>query len=185
MRKIIVNIAASADGFISRPDGGIDWLDRPRIKGDYGLPAFMKSVDTILYGRKTYDTAMKYGGLGVFGPNITHFVFSKRARRPKPDVTFVKESIPAFCRKLRKKPGKNIWMMGGGQIIGAFLDAGEIDELMIHVIPVFIGEGIPLIAPRHCTIPLRLLKSRAFSDGVVGLHYAVEKAPKAKKRRKR
>lgn len=185
MRKIIVNIATSADGFISRLDGGIDWLDRPRIKGDYGLPAFAKSIDTILYGRKTYDTARKLGGLGVFGPNIQHFVFSRRARRPKPDVTFVKESISAFTRKLRKKPGKNVWMMGGGQIIGAFLDVGEIDELMINVIPVFIGEGIPLIAPRYCTIPLKLLKSRAFSDGVVGLHYQVEHPRTTKKRTQR
>lgn len=185
MRKIIVNIATSADGFISRLDGGIDWLERPRIKGDYGLPAFAKSIDTILYGRKTYDTAMKLGGLGVFGPNIKHFVFSRRRRRPAPDATFVRESIPAFIRKLRKKPGKNIWMMGGGQIIGSFLDAGEIDELMINVIPVFIGEGIPLIAPRHCTIPLKLLKSRAYSDGVVGLHYAVDKTTKPRTKRKR
>jgi len=183
MRKIIVNIATSADGFISRPDGGIDWLDRPRIKGDYGLPAFAKSIDTILYGRKTYDVAMKLGGLAMFGEGITHFVFSRKSRRPKPGVEFVNGSIPAFVRRLKKKPGKNIWMMGGGEIIGAFLDTGQIDEFMIHVIPVFIGEGVPLIAPRHCTIPLKLLASRKFNDGVVRLHYAVDHSPRPQKNR--
>ena len=67
-------------------------------------------------------------------------------------------------------------MMGGGGIIASFLDEGEIDEFIIHVIPTFIGEGIPLIAPSHRTVPLKLLSTKKYSDGVVRLHYAVEKA---------
>jgi len=67
-------------------------------------------------------------------------------------------------------------MMGGGGIISSFLDAGEIDEFIIHVIPVFIGEGIPLIAPRHRTVPLKLLSTKKFPDGVVRLHYKVSEA---------
>jgi dihydrofolate reductase len=177
MRKIIVNIATSADGFIARPDGGIDWLDRPRIKGDYGLPAFSRSVDTILYGRKTYDVAIELGGVEMFGAGIRHVVFSRRKRRPSGAVEFARGPIGPFAKRLRAGRGKNVWMMGGGEIIGAFLDAGGIDEFMIHVIPVFIGEGIPLIAPRHRKIPLKLLATRRFSDGVVRLHYAVERAP--------
>ena len=174
MRKIIVNIATSADGFIARADGGIDWLDRPRIKGDYGLPAFARSVDTILYGRKTYDLAIRLGGVEMFGDGIRHIVFSRRKRKPKGGVEFVRGPIGPFAKRLRASRGKNIWMMGGGDIIGAFLDAGGIDEFMIHVIPVFIGEGIPLIAPRHLTIPLKLRATRKFSDGVVRLHYKIE-----------
>jgi len=81
---------------------------------------------------------------------------------------------------LRAQKGKDIWMMGGGGIIGSFLDAGAIDEFIIHVIPTFIGEGIPLIAPRHRTVPLKLLAVKKFSDGVVRLHYSVEsRKPKA------
>jgi dihydrofolate reductase len=175
LRKIIVNIATSADGFIARADGGIDWLDRPRIKGDYGLPAFSRSVDTIIYGRKTYDLAMKLGGVEMFGDGIRHIVFSRRKRKTKGSVEFVRGPIGPFAKRLRVDGGKNIWMMGGGGIIGAFLDSGGIDEFMIHVIPVFIGEGIPLIAPRHCTIPLKLLATKKFSDGVVRLHYGVER----------
>lgn len=184
MRRIIVNIATSADGFIARADGGIDWLDRPRIKGDYGLPAFSRSVDTIIYGRKTYDLAMRLGGIEMFGKGIRHIVFSRRKRKPNGGVEFVRGPIGPFAKRLRAGRGKNIWMMGGGDIIGAFLDADGIDEFMIHVIPVFIGEGIPLIAPRHCTIPLKLLATCKFSDGVVRLHYRVEpKAAKARARR--
>jgi dihydrofolate reductase len=188
-RKIIVHIATSADGFIARKDGGIDWLDRPAPKGvDYGLAAFYKSIDTILYGRKTYDVAVKFVEDGIAIPTdarVRNYVFSRR-RSPKkilPGFEFVKEPIRKFTKRLRAQKGKNIWMMGGGGLIASFLDAGEIDEFVISVIPVFIGEGIPLIAPRHRTVPLKLLSTRKFSDGVVALHYQVVKNPKLKTRR--
>lgn len=179
-RKIIVMIATSADGFIARKDGGVDWLDRPHPKGeDYDMGEFYKSIDTILYGRKTYDTAVKFVEEGVEIPDdgrkIKNYVFSRR-RPPKkvlPGFEFVKEPVKEFAQKLRREKGKNIWMMGGGGIIASFLDEGEMDEFIISVIPVFIGEGIPLIAPRHRTVPLKLLSTKKFSDGVVALHYAV------------
>lgn len=174
MRKIIVYIATSADGYIARPDGGIDWLDRPHPKGDYGMPAFFRSIDTILWGRKTLDFAMSHGGVGMYGLKVVNYAFSRNPpAKPVPGVEFVKEPIREFARKLRAKPGKNIFMMGGSEIIGSFLDAGEIDEFSIHVIPVFIGEGIPLIAPARRTVPLRLISTKKFPDGVVHLNYQV------------
>ena len=175
-RKIIVWIATSADGYIARPDGGVDWLDRPRPKGFYGMGAFFESIDTILWGRKTYDVALKFtGGKGVgYGSRSKNYVFSRRPPKSHTaDVEFVREPIKSFAKRLRATPGKDVWMMGGGELIGSFLDAGEIDELVIHVVPTFIGEGIPLLAPRHRLVPLRLLSSRSFPDGVVKLHYAV------------
>jgi len=108
-RKIIVYIATSADGYIARPDGDVEWLNRR----------------------------------------------------------------PAFARRLRTTSGKQIWMMGGGELIASFLDAGEIDEFDIHVIPVLIGEGIPLVAPRHRDVALRLRSSKRYPDGVVRLRYEV------------
>jgi dihydrofolate reductase len=90
-------------------------------------------------------------------------------------VEFVSEPIKAFATRLRQKKGKDIWMMGGAGIIASFLDDGEIDEFMIHVIPRFIGEGIPLIAPDHRTVPLKLISCTKFTDGVVKLHYAVRR----------
>lgn len=181
-RKIVVSIATSADGFIARKDGAVDWLDRPRPKGeDYGMAAFFKSIDTIIYGRKTYDMAVKFVEEGVEIPTdartIRNYVFSRR-RPPKkvmPGFEFVNQPIKEFAQQLRAEKGKNIWMMGGGGIIASFLDEGEIDEFVISVIPVFIGEGIPLIAPGHRTVPLKLLSTKKYSDGVVGLHYAVQR----------
>jgi dihydrofolate reductase len=89
-----------------------------------------------------------------------------------PGVEFVKEPVKTFATP-RATPGKHIWMMGGGGLIASFLDAGEIDEFDIHVIPVFIGKGIPLVAPRHRDVPLRLRASKKYSDGVVRLRYEV------------
>jgi dihydrofolate reductase len=91
-------------------------------------------------------------------------------------VEFVSDSIAAFAERLRAQPGKNVWMMGGGEIIGAFLDEEAIDEFIITVVPTFIGEGIPLIAPRHLNVPLRLNGVQQFPDGVVQLHYEVQRS---------
>jgi dihydrofolate reductase len=174
-RKIVVYIATSADGYIARPDGDVEWLNRPRPKGNYGMGAFFRSIDTILWGRKTYEVGLKFGGgsLGV-GPKIKNYVFSRRPLEPLgKDVELVREPIKDFVRQLRREPGKDIWMMGGAGIIASFLDEGEIHEFIIHVIPVFIGEGIPLVAPRHRYVPLKLRSVRRFPDGVVRLQYRV------------
>ena len=176
-RKIIVNIATSADGYVARTDGNLDWLTRrPAPKGFYGLPKFSRSIDAKILGRKTFDMSVKLGA--KFSANDVHYVFS---RRPSPasvpaGVQFVTESIRAFAERVRKQAGKNIWLMGGGEIIGAFLDENAIDEFIISVVPTFIGEGIPLIAPRHREVPLRLQSVQQFPDGVVQLHYQVQQA---------
>lgn len=172
-RKIIVYIATSVDGYIARPDGDVEWLNRPMPKGGYGMDAFARSIDTVLWGRKTYDFALKMGGLGAYG-KLKHYVFSRQppSDRP-PEVEFVSGSIPEFVARLRARKGKDIWMMGGASIIASFLDSGDIDEFSIHVIPVMIGEGIPLVAPHHRNIPLGLISVRSFPDGVVHLNYTV------------
>ncbi len=180
-RKIIVYITTSADGFIARPDGAVGWLDRPRPKGNYGISAFYKSIDTILWGRKTCDMALNFQKKGVAGssfpPRFKNYVFSRSLPQSPPPagVEFVSEPIKAFATRLHEKKGKNIWMMGGAGIIASFLDEGEIDEFMIHVVPKFIGEGIPLIEPAHRTVPLELISCTKFTDGVVKLHYTVRK----------
>ena len=173
-RKIIVYIATSADGYIARPDGNVDWLNRPRTAGDYGMD-FMKSIDTILFGRKTF-APMETGKVRP-SKRIMNYVFTHNppARSPHKQIEFVNEPVKDFATRLRATPGKDIWMMGGAGIIGSFLDAGELDEFMIHVIPVFIGEGIPLIQPRHLNVQLDMLSTTKYDDGVVKLHYAVKK----------
>ena len=177
-RKIIVYIATSADGYIARPDGDVEWLNRRPSTVDYGIGEFYSTIDTILWGRKTYDWALDYsrtrGRPDPFDPKVANYVFSRQPPSDAaPGVDFVTEPVKAFAQRLRAKPGKHVWMMGGGGLIASFLDAGEIDEFDIHVIPVFIGEGIPLVAPRHRDVTLRLLSSEDYPDGVVRLRYSV------------
>jgi dihydrofolate reductase len=174
-RKVIVHIGTSADGYIARPDGDLEWLtSRPAPKGFYGLDAFMKSVDTKVLGRKTYEESLRLGA--KFDAKNRTIVFS---RQPPPRgapsaVEFVSGAIGPFMSRLREQPGKDIWLMGGGEIIASFLDERAIDEFVISVAPVFIGEGIPLIARRHRHVPLDLLSTERFEDGLVQLHYRVE-----------
>ena len=178
-RRIIVYIATSADGYIARPDGDVEWLNRRPRTVDYGMRTFYATIDTILWGRRTYDWLLNYHRergkrKGLFDTKLANYVFSRKPpKRAMPGVQFVSEPVKAFARRLRAAPGKNVWMMGGGELIASFLDAGEIDEFDIHVIPVFIGKGIPLVAPRHRDVPLRLRSSKKYPDGVVRLRYEV------------
>lgn len=180
-RRIIAQLAVTADGYIARPDGDVDWLNRRPQTSDYGLPAFVRSVDTVLMGRGTYDWAMAYARKHkmapslIFDPSLANVVFSRRPapRRLPPGVTFTRGPVTRFAARLRAAPGKHVWLMGGGGLIAAFLDAGEIDELDLHVIPTLIGKGIPLVKPRHRDIDLQLIATRKYPDGVVRLRYAV------------
>lgn len=181
-RKIIVYIATSADGYIARPDGDVEWLTRRPDTVDYGTREFYPTIDTILWGRKTYDWVLDYyrkkgKKTGLFDRKVANYVFSRKPpKRAAPGTEFVTEPVKAFAQRLRATPGKHIWMMGGGGLIASFLDAGEIDEFDIHVMPIFIGNGIPLVARRHRDVPLRLRASRKYPDGVVRLRYEVERS---------
>jgi dihydrofolate reductase len=173
-RKIIVHIAASVDGYIARPDGDLEWLtSRPAPPGFYGMNEFMKSIDTLVLGRKTYEAGLQLGA--KYDDGNRTIVFSRHAapRNAPASVEFVGPDIDSVVRRLREEPGKNIWLMGGGELIAAFLDAGAIDEFVVSVVPVFIGDGIPLIAHRHRHERLKLRSVEPFDDGLVKLHYDV------------
>jgi dihydrofolate reductase len=174
-RNVIVHIATSADGYIARPDDDLEWLtSRPAPEGFYGMNAFMRSIDTMLLGRKTYEVGLRMGG--KFDSKSRTVVFSRHA--PPADapsgVEFVNGAIGPFVSRLREQPGKDIWLMGGGELIASFLDEKAIDEFVISVVPVFIGDGIPLIARRHRHVPLELRSTERFEDGLVQLHYRVQ-----------
>jgi dihydrofolate reductase len=174
MRKIIYYAATSADGYIARPYGGVEWLDRPWPKGNYGMPAFLKSVDAVVMGRETYEAGRRLGQAGH--PGKKTYVFTRRrTRKSEPNVEFVRGPVADFARRLRAERGKNVWLMGGAALAASFLDEGQLDELFIHVVPVLIGEGIPLVGPRRRSLDVSLISAHAHTDGVVRLHYSVLK----------
>jgi dihydrofolate reductase len=174
-RNVIVHISTSADGYIARPDGDLDWLtSRPKPEGFYGLSAFTRSIDTKVLGRKTYELSLRMGA--TVDAKSRKIVFSRHAppANTPSGVEFVTGAIGPFVNRLREQPGKDIWLMGGGELIASFLDERAIDECVITVVPVFIGDGIPLIARRHRHVPLDLQSVERFADGVVQLRYRVQ-----------
>ena len=127
-----------------------------------------------MYGRKTYEFGVSHGV--KFDAKTKHYVFTHEPQsRAAPNVNFVDEPVDVFATRLRAIAGKDIWLMGGGSLIGSFADADQVDEFIIHVIPVLIGAGIPLLKPHRRTLPLMLRSIKQFSDGVVRLHYAMER----------
>jgi len=125
-------------------------------------------------GRKTYEESLKLGG--TFDSTSRTFVFSRQkppAKIPK-GVEFVNEAIGPFISRLREQPGKDIWLMGGGELIASCLDEKVIDEFVVSVVPVFIGDGIPLIARRDRHVSMTLKSVERFDDGLVQLHYLVD-----------
>ena len=174
-RKVVVHIGTSADGYIARPDGDLEWLmSRPKPQGLYGMSAFMNSIDTKLLGRKTFERSLRLGA--KFTSNTRTIVFSRQARpaHAPSAVEFVNGAIGPFVARLREQHGKDIWLMGGGELIASFLDAHAIDEFVITVAPVFIGDGIPLIARAYRNVALDLDSVEQFEDGVVQLRYQLQ-----------
>lgn len=177
--RILIQCAVSADGFIARRDGSVDWLPAPDPEGpggDYGMGAFMARVGTIVWGRRTFDQSLGFGPLDAYGP-VRHVVLT---HRPPPSplpkapggLEFVSEPATTLARRLRTAGGRDVWLMGGAEVHAAYLAAGEVDEVMLHVIPTLLGDGIPLAKP-HPSVAMRLRETIAYPDGVVRLHYDV------------
>ncbi|NNE67671.1 MAG: dihydrofolate reductase [Pyrinomonadaceae bacterium] len=146
MRKVIYFLAASLDGYIARVDGSVDWLREDDLEetGDE-LKAFAASVDTVLFGRKTWEKGLELDPSGESFTGYTNYVFSRSVRESDfPNVKFINEEAVEFVRKLKASEGKNIWLMGGGEIAAHFLNAGLIDEIRLNIQPVILGKGIPM-----------------------------------------
>lgn len=174
MRQLKLYIATSLDGKIARPDGAIDWLPDPAAE-DYGYQEFLTAVDTLVMGFKTYEICRSFGEWPF--PHHTTYVFTRDAGKATgPTVSLVTEDPVAFIHELRQKPGKDIWLMGGGEIIALLHDAGLIDEYIIAYIPVVLGAGIELFPGIRHQQNLRLTKHRIYGNGVV-LLYLVKESP--------
>jgi dihydrofolate reductase len=168
MRKIVLNIALSLDGYIAGPQGEFDWLFTDQ---DYGLKEFFSRVDTALIGRKTYDLMMKLGGTAY--PGMKNYVFShKRTQTKKKDIVFVSEDIADFVKRLKSEKGKDIWLVGGGELAHSFFKRDLVDEMVLSLHPIMLAKGISLFRESDSRHSLRLLKCQAYSTGLVQLHYA-------------
>ena len=174
MRKVTFGGANSLDNFIARKDHAVDWLLWSKEAADY-LNQYWKTIDTVLWGRKTYEVALKGGGLGSYG-NLKNYVFSRTLKKSAdPHVVIVSEDAGKFVRKLKKQKGKGICVMGGGEFGRSLLEAGVVDEIGFCIQPVLLGSGIPLFHPMKHQINLQLLECSPFKNGCVLVRYRVKR----------
>ncbi len=168
MAPVKLFIATSADGYIARKDGGIDWLFSDQ---DYGYTPFFASVDALIMGSKTYEQSLSFGAWPY--PGVSSYVFTRRGLRPPPGqpVQFVSGAAGLILDQVRAVAKKAIWLVGGGAVVSQFRQAGLIDEYEIFVHPVLLGDGIPLFAAGLPQEDLRLAQTRSYASGLVQLHY--------------
>jgi dihydrofolate reductase len=180
MRKIILGLGISIDGYIARRDGTFDFLFMPK-DFMHEFAAFQASIDVAIMGRKTYDVAKAMGG-GGFGHKIRHYVLSRTLPPGERDgLTFVNVSPQKLVDEIRRGKGKDIWLMGGGEVAREFLKADLVDELHIGVVPALLGEGLPLFPGGFPQRNFALMENKSFSRGLISLKYKRVRGKEKKK----
>ncbi len=174
MRKLTFGGANSLDNFIARADHAVDWLlwgkEAAAVMSEY-----WKTIDTVLMGRKTYEVALRSGQGGGGYPGMKTYVFSQTISEGHRDgVTIVAQHAPDFVRNLKEQPGKDICLMGGGELARSLFEAELIDEIGFNIHPVLLGSGIPLFHPMNRQTDLELLECRPFKNGCVYVSYRVK-----------
>ena len=171
VRQVRYSVAMSLDGYIAGPNGETDWIV---MDPDIDFGEIFSRFDTLLMGRKTFAAMQSMGGDAGMAPGVRSVVISHTMRQVDyPDLTIVNEA-DRFVAELKATPGKDIWLFGGGVLFQSLLGAGLVDGIDVAVIPVLLGEGIPLLpTPAPCTT-LALRSHRVYEkSGIVGLEYDV------------
>jgi dihydrofolate reductase len=175
----------SLDGFIAGPNGEADWIMGPEgeSEGERDFKAYWNQFDTLLMGRRTYEVAKAAGG-GGSTPGMQVFVFSRTLRqKDHPGVTIVDDPEEVIA-ELRSKPGKDIWLWGGGSLFRSFVELGLVDTVEVGVIPVLLGEGVPLLPPPTKRVTLMLTGHKVYAKtGTLWLKYDVQHGRGSKRRR--
>ena len=169
MRRVRYAVVASLDGYIAGPRGEADWII---MNPEIDFRAVFEQFDTLLVGRRTFET-MARAGRGET-PGMKTFVFSRTLRQQDyPGVTVVAEKSDEIVAALRKEPGKDIWLFGGGALFRSLLDSGLVDTVEVGIVPVLLGEGIPLLASPAKITKLNLTGHHIYKNGIVSLEYSV------------
>ena len=169
MRKVILGLAVSLDGFIEGPKGECDWCFTDQ---DYGMSEFLKRVDSLFMGRKSYELSLSMGEAAISGfPKLKEYVFSNTLKEVKPGAVLVKGDIEAEVKRIKQEQGKDIWLFGGASLSSSLLNLHLIDELWLAVHPVILGGGKPLFTDVSKRVELRLVDTKTYSTGLVSLTY--------------
>jgi dihydrofolate reductase len=172
MRKVILGLAVSLDSYIEGPNGEYDWCFTDQ---DYGMTEFMKRIDAIFFGRKSWEmmlTAENPGGENPWA-GMKNYVFSNTLKKAGEDFELVTGDIIEEVEKIKNQKGKDIWLFGGASLTSSLLNAGLVDEIGMAVHPILLGKGKPLFSGVERRIKLELVESKPYSSGLVYLTYNV------------
>lgn len=170
MRKVVYSVAMSLDGYIARRSGEYDWIpEEPAIDWD----EFLDRFDTVLMGRKTYEVVERQGSAGPTAGMRT-IVFSETLEDERhPEAEVVAGDAARVIGELREEEGKDLWLMGGGELFRSLLEAGLVDEVEVAVVPILLGGGIRFLPPTQAGASLELKGTTEYPSGLVVLSYEV------------
>jgi dihydrofolate reductase len=175
MRQVVFGGANSLDNYLARANHAVDWLVWNDEIAEF-MAAYWPRFDAVIMGRRTYEFAAAAGQANGY-PDVANYVFSRTLTvSPSPDVTLVRDNAEDFVRHLKDMPGKDICLMGGGDLARTFFEADLIDEVGFNIHPVLLGSGIPAFHRLSRQIDLELIDCRRFTTGCVILSYRVRRA---------
>jgi dihydrofolate reductase len=173
MRKIILSVAVSLEGFIEGPNGEYDWCYTDQ---DYGMSDFFKRIDAVFIGRKSYEMSLGMEGAdNGWMPKVKEYIFTNTLTKVKEGAIIVKGDIKNEVEKIKREPGKDIWLFGGASLTTSLMNEGLVDEISMAVHPILLGAGKPLFNDITGRIKLKLINSQAYNTGLVSLTYDVMK----------
>ncbi|AMS27801.1 dihydrofolate reductase [Bacteroidetes bacterium UKL13-3] len=174
MRKVIVNIAVSLDGYIAHEDGNIDWLSMVEVPGeDYGYATFYDTIDTVVMGRKTYEKLLSFGIPYPHSQKQSYIISKTLSGSKNQSIVFFNGDVKTLVTDLKQLDGKDIFIDGGAQLVQSLLKEKLIDNIVISTIPVLLGGGIRLFNGELPFQKLQLLRTKSFDSGLVQFHYTL------------
>jgi dihydrofolate reductase len=176
MKKIKLYIAMSLNGKIAAKNGSVDWLEAiPKPEnGDYGYAEFYDSIDTTIQGYSTYKQIIDWGIEFPYSGKTNYVLSRDPDRKNTEHISFISKDHISFIKQLKEQEGKDIWLIGGGQVNTLLLNAGLVDEIMIFIMPIILQEGIELFEALPNETHLTLQQIKSFESGVVELNYKVK-----------
>ena len=173
MRKIILQLAVSLDGFIEGPNGEFDWCF---TDDDYGMTEFFKSIDAVFMGRRSYELTLSMGGSAPPGfPPLKEYVFSNSLDKVEGQRILISGDLAKEVNKIKKEPGKDIWLFGGAALTSSFINLDLVDKMALAVHPILLGAGKPLFQNISGRVPLQLINTQTYPSGLVMLSYKFQR----------
>jgi dihydrofolate reductase len=173
MRKLSLFIATSLDGYIAKPNDDLSFLKLVEKEGeDYGYTEFTNTIDTLIIGRKTYDYVLKEIGASHYDNGQRDVYVITRNERPQVGrTTFYTGNLAKLVKRLKSEKGKNIYCDGGAEVINELLKHDLVDEFIISIIPVLLGDGVRLFKDGRPEQTLEFITVKTFETGLIQLHY--------------